>query len=278
MDEEAGAGGIPHFEYATISVEIPVGNLKDSQLILVPQVKNIGIQTNTDIGIFEAGSFSRWMRFRICGKWRDCYAAARLLWYRMTKPFTAHVHGSWLTFTRQQHADVGYQSLEDLYPVSISQLGDANVLLLTGAFWNVVKLRRELIIRQRQKVGRMGSGGLLVAGYPCLPPERVTQAGRVLASIQQDLAANQRGHPSGNLNSLEMLQLLFGTMSIASQGQGSLSSGHPPVISTGQLHMSFLSNDSSASSSLCQNGDPIHGQSPRTSIEWDLINFPVLGE
>lgn len=211
---------------AVVFVDIPETSLKE--FLCLSLIKKIGDQTGTLVlpRVISQRSCPTSVRFRISGKWRDCYSAARLLWYRLTQPFTAHVHGSWASNARQPYADLGNQSLETVYQVSLSGMRSVNVLLLTGAYWNVIKMRRQLIIRQH--IGNQGSCALHLCANPVLSDQSATQAGLVLASIQRDLRSKQDG--SGQQNSLELLQLLFGNMSIESQEQRRISICQQPAI------------------------------------------------
>jgi hypothetical protein len=239
--------------------------LRSSPKQLAPNVLKIAAATSTRIIAFELDGRIQVVKYIIRGKWRDCYSAARLIWYRLTNSFTTHIHGSWSSVANQRHDDIGGQSLANLYHVSIDAPADANVLSLTGSYWNVMKFRRELVIRQRKSSAADRPVGPDPAMFPSLSSYNQVRAGRVINSIRQDLATNP-----GNMGSLEMLQLLFGQKMVVTDPRPG---GHRTIRFTNESRQS-VESCSSANSSDSQDKEGLDGHSP---LKLDLINYPVLG-
>ena len=151
----------PCLGLASMATVIPIATLRTGPIALAPYVRVICAQTQTHI-CMSASDMSRtchkdkWptsssVTFCISGKLRDCYAAARLLWYRLTKPFVAIIHKSWLPLLQQLEDE---SELLRAYSVTVCCIPGHNMISLRGRYWEVLKLRRELIVMHENSCSR----------------------------------------------------------------------------------------------------------------------------
>ena len=204
---------------ATITVEIPTQDLQDEVPISrEARVKRICLQTKTRILLEDAksGFVVKSVRYKILGKWRDCYTAARLLWFRLTRPCTIHLHDSWLPVLQPlvtTHRD---------YSVTLTRVQGSKVLQARGSYWDVTKLRSELLARHRNQQSSAGFQSDLPSSH-----WTQVQAVQALHAIQHELRLNLR--LGSQLNGLETLQLLFGAQASIGTEAVSLSRGGNPL-------------------------------------------------
>lgn len=174
---------------ATITVSIPSANLKDCPANMMDIVSDISMRTKTHIFAFDGGrgqnAVKSQVKYCIYGKWRHCYEAGKLLWKKLTKPHTAYVHESWLSFIYQKISRSN-ESLRNLYPVDIKHVPSMKVLTISGHYYDVLKLQKELVLRQRKRVTRM-SRDLLIVDYANDSGMEENDSIEILSQIKSDI-------------------------------------------------------------------------------------------
>lgn len=191
---------------ASVSIDIPITSLKDTLPNLLPQIRSVCHQTTTHIYASESPDAK--VRCCIYGRWRNCYAAARLLWYRLTNPTTVHVHGSWAASLQQPGVDG--KSLAALFHTEVNKVQGVNLVSLTGVYWDVMKLRRELVVRYRRATTATPFASTSRILDRNQNMRQMSQASHILNAIQYDLRRSAADCSFARLEPSDMLHLLFG--------------------------------------------------------------------
>lgn len=194
--------------HATFVTEIPISQLRSPPPSLELEVKAICDKTRTHIFGSEDARNGK-VKYSVWGKWRDCIAATRLLWYKLTKEFTFYINGSWLSDIEKPTTDG--KSLKSLYPVTIGHSDNFNCITVRGPFWNVFKFGKELVKRTRPDCASGPVCGDNVPGYLNKYKTTEAAASAILQTLKVDVrgASPRAGSPFFMTNN-ELLLLLIG--------------------------------------------------------------------
>lgn len=179
---------------ATVTVSIPLTSMINRPANMMDIVDNISKRTETHIFAYDGvtaqdhGTGRTHARYCIYGKWRDCLEAGKMLGKKLTKPFTAYIHESWSSFIDRK-IPRSNSTLRNLYPVDIRHIHSMKVLAITGYYWDVLKIRKELVLRQKKKVTKM-SGDLLIVDYASDSGSEENESVEILGQIKSDIESS----------------------------------------------------------------------------------------
>ena len=195
---------------ACTSVDIPVSMLRLCPTEMVADLNNICFKTNTYI-IFE--HYHDTVTYTIFGKWRNCYAASRQLWYNLIRDHHYYINGAWNRHLNTPLTDNNHtrkKSIRTLYSrLKFENLKEFQCLVVRGSYWDILKFGKEMLKRTGQDTHHLQRR----YANPFKSSTNDTAATDVLAMMRSDM---QKCSPTpfepctASMSDIEQLNMILG--------------------------------------------------------------------